>query len=413
MAETLAIHGGTPVRTEPFPSWPVFGEEEERRLIAALRSGQWGKIDGSEVTRFEKRFAEYHGAKHGVGVVNGTTGLRLALLALGIEAGDEVIVPPFTFLATASSVVEANATPVFADLNLNTFNIDPGAIEAAITPRTRAVIPVHLGGLPCDMDPIMEIAQRHNLTVIEDCAHAHGAEYKGRRVGSIGHLSMFSFQASKNLNSGEGGMVLTSDDELAARLWSIHNCGRQPDRAWYEHFILGGNHRLSEFQGAILHAQWDRFDQQAQTREENGRYLGERLARVPGIFPQARDANCTRHAYHLFPLRIDPDVFGVSREAFLKALTAEGIPAAAAYPVPLYRQPLFEKLLFGPYTGYRRARPNLDYKETSCPNCETISFTQGVWLEQRMMLGTRRDMDDIAGAVGKVYENRERLAQTE
>ncbi|MFH1265675.1 MAG: aminotransferase class I/II-fold pyridoxal phosphate-dependent enzyme, partial [Planctomycetota bacterium] len=150
MAETLAIHGGTPVRTEPFPSWPVFGEEEERRLIAALRSGQWGKIDGSEVTRFEKRFAEYHGARHGVGVVNGTTGLRLALLALGIEAGDEVIVPPFTFLATASSVVEANATPVFADLDLNTFNIDPAAIEKAITGRTKAIIPVHLGGLPAN-----------------------------------------------------------------------------------------------------------------------------------------------------------------------------------------------------------------------------------------------------------------------
>lgn len=413
MADTLAIHGGAPVRTEPFPSWPVFGEEEERRLIAVLRSGRWGKIDGSEVTRFEKRFAEYHGAKHGLGVVNGTTGLRLALLALGIEAGDEVVVPPFTFLATASSVVEANATPVFADLNLNTFNIDPDAIEAAVTPRTRAVIPVHLGGLPCDMDPIMEIARRHNLTVIEDCAHAHGAEYKGRRVGSIGHLSMFSFQASKNLNSGEGGMVLTSDDELAARLWSIHNCGRRPDRAWYEHFILGGNHRLSEFQGAILHAQWDRFEEQAKTREENGRHLGERLARVPGIFPQARDANCTRHGYHLFPFRIDPDVFGISRETFLKALVAEGIPAAAAYPVPLYRQPVFEKLLFGPYTGYRQARPNLGYQETSCPNCETISFTQGVWLEQSMMLGARRDMDDIALAVEKIHENRASLVRAE
>ncbi|HUT90448.1 MAG TPA: DegT/DnrJ/EryC1/StrS family aminotransferase [Thermoguttaceae bacterium] len=410
MADTLAIHGGTPVRTAPFPSWPIFGDEEERRLLAALKSGKWGKIDGSEVKQFEKRFAEYHGAKHGVAVVNGTTGLRLALLATGIEAGDEVIVPPFTFLATASTVIEVNATPVFADLQLDTFNIDPAAIEAAITPRTRVIVPVHLGGLPCDMDAILDVARRHSLMVLEDCAHAHGAAYKGRRVGSFGNMAMFSFQGSKNLNSGEGGIVLTSDDELAARLWSLHNCGRRPGRAWYEHFVLGGNNRLSEFQGAILHAQWERFEEQAQRREENGLYLDERLSSIPGIHPQARTADCTRHAYHLFPFRIDPAELGASREAFLEALNGEGIPAAAAYPVPLYRQPVFEQLLFGPYTGYRNARPDLDYKQTSCPNCETISFTQGVWLEHRLLLGTRQDMDDVADAIRKVYDNRDRLA---
>ena len=411
MADTLAIHGGKPLRSKPFPSWPIFGEEEERRLIAALRSGKWGKIDGNEVTQFEKRFAEYHQAKHAVGVVNGTTGLRMALLAIGIEAGDEVIVPPFTFLATASTVVEVNATPVFADIQLETSNIDPGAVEAAITPRTRAIIPVHLGGLPADMDAIIQIAGRHGLTVIEDCAHAHGASYKGRRVGSIGHMAMFSFQASKNLNSGEGGIVVTSDDELAARLWSIHNCGRRPGRAWYEHFLLGGNNRLSEFQGAILHAQWERFEEQAEAREENGKYLAECLARIPGIYPQVRNADCTRHGYHLFSFRIDPAEFGIPRKIFLEALAAEGIPAAAAYPVPLYRQPVFEELLFGPYTGYRNARPDLDYRKTSCPNCETISFTQGMWLEHRLLLGSRQDMDDIAGAIAKIHENRDRLAK--
>ena len=411
MSETLAIHGGKPVRTEPFPAWPIFGEEEERRLLAVLRSGTWGKIDGNVVTDFEKRFAEYHQAKHGIAVVNGTTGLRMALLAAGIEAGDEVIVPPFTFLATASTVVEVNATPVFADVQLETFNIDPAAIEAAITPRTRVIVPVHLGGLPCDMDAILGIAERHHLIVIEDCAHAHGAAYKGRRVGSFGAMAMFSFQASKNLNSGEGGIVITSDDQLAARLWSIHNCGRRPERAWYEHFLLGGNNRLSEFQGAILHAQWERFEEQAETREQNGTCLIERLADVPGIYPQARDAACTRHGYHLFSFRLDPAEFGVSREAFLEALAAEGVPAAAAYPVPLYRQPVFEKRLFGPYTGYRSARPDLDYRQTCCPNCETISLAQGIWLEHRLLLGTREDMDDVAGAIRKIQENRDRLAR--
>jgi dTDP-4-amino-4,6-dideoxygalactose transaminase len=397
------------VRTEPFPSWPIFGEEEERRLVEVVRSGRWGKIGAEQVVGFERAFAAYHQAGHGIAVVNGTTGLRLALLAMGIEAGDEVIVPPFTFLATASSVVEVNATPIFADIDVDTFNVAPEAVEAAVTSRTRAIICVHLGGLPARMDPIMEIARRHNLTVIEDCAHAHGAEYKGRRVGSIGHLAVFSFQASKNLNSGEGGIVLTSDDELAARLWSLHNCGRRPGHAWYEHFLLGGNHRLSEFQGAVLHAQWERFESQAATREENGTYLAERLAPIPGIHPQARDADCTRHAYHLFALRIDADEFGLAREVFLKALNAEGIPAAAAYPVPLYRQPVFEQARFGPYTGYRNVRPDLDYREVYCPNCETISFAQGVWLEHRLLLGTRSDMDDVARAIRKVYDHRDCL----
>jgi len=410
MSGSLAILGGTPVRTEPFPPWPVFGEPEERRLLEVVRSGKWGKIGAEQVVSFERAFAQYHQARHAVAVVNGTTGLRIALLAMGIEAGDEVIVPPFTFLATASAVAEVNATPVFADIELDTFNISPAAIEAAITPRTRAIIPVHLGGLPVKMKPITEIARRHGLIVIEDCAHAHGAEYRGRRVGAIGHMGMFSFQSSKNLSSGEGGIVLTNDDELAARLWSIHNCGRQPGRAWYEHFVLGGNHRLGEFQGAILNAQWERFEDQAATREENGKYLAGQLDAVPGIHPQARDADCTRHAYHLFALRFDPGTFGFARERFLDALRGEGIPAAPAYPVPLYRQPLFQKTLFGPYTGYRSARPDLDYSRTRCPNCETISCVQGVWLEHRLLLGTRRDMDDIVRAVQKIYDQRERLS---
>jgi dTDP-4-amino-4,6-dideoxygalactose transaminase len=409
MTDTLALEGGTPVRTEPFPTWPQFGDEEEQTLLAVLRGGQWGKIAGTEVSRFERRFAEYHQASHAVAVVNGTTGLRLALMAIGIEAGDEVIVPPFTFIATASAVVEVNATPVFADLDLETFNISPAAIEQALTPRTRAIIPVHLGGLPANMDAIMEIARRHNLSVIEDAAHAHGAEYKGRRIGSIGQMSMFSFQSSKNVNCGEGGIVLTSDDHLAARLWSLHNCGRKPDRAWYEHFILGGNHRLSEFLGALLNTQWDRFEQQARRREENGRYLAQRLEPVPGIHPQARDADCTRHAYHLFAFRIDPAEFGTSRERFLQALTAEGIPAAAAYPVPLYRQPVFEQHAFGPYARHPRCEPKPDQAQVHCPNCETISYHQGVWMEHTLMLGERKDIDDIADAIEKIHQHRARL----
>ncbi len=404
MTDTLAIHGGSPVRTEPFPSWPIFGEEEERRLLQALRSGNWGKLAGDEVAQFEQQFAEYHQAKHAVAVVNGTVALRIAMMAAGIQAGDEVIVPPYTFIATASAVIEANATPVFADLELDTFNIDPQAIQAAITPRTRAVIPVHFGGLPCNMDAIMDIAGRHNLIVIEDACHAHGAEYKGRRVGAIGNMGVFSFQSSKNFTSGEGGIILTNDDDLAGRCWSIQNCGRMPDRQWYEHFTMGGNYRLSEFQGAVLNAQFDRFEQQAETRERNGKHLAERLSAVPGICPQTRTADCTRHGYHLFSFRLDQETFGTSRETFLESLNAEGIPAIAGYPTPIYRQPMFENQAFGPYTGCLLDNPELDYRKVNCPNCETICRAQGVWLEQRLLLGTERDMDDIVRAVEKVSE---------
>ena len=400
------MHGGPPVRRSPFPSWPVFGEAEEHRLTRALRSGKWGRLDGEEVAHFERRFADYHQARHGIAVVNGTVALRLALLAAGIQAGDEVIVPPYTFIATASAVVEANAVAVFADLQLDTINIDPKAIEAAVTSRTRAIIPVHFGGLPVNMDAILEIAARHNLIVIEDACHAHGAAYKGRRVGGIGHLGVFSFQSSKNLTCGEGGIIVTNDDALAERCWSLHNCGRKPDRPWYEHFRLGGNCRLSEFQGALLNAQWERFPSQADARERNGLALAERLALIPGIDPQTRTADCTRHGYHLFSIRFNSEEWGVSRAAFLEALSAEGIPNFQGYPIPLYEQVLFTEQEFESYSG---ARSKTDYGQAHCPQCEKICSQQGVWLPQNLLLGGRQEVEDIAAAFEKVFTQRATL----
>ena len=404
--EQLAIHGGRPVRSEAFPAWPQFGQAEEERLLVALRKGAWGKVQGSEVKRFERRFAEYHQCKHGIGVVNGTVAIRIALTALGIGPGDEVIVPPFTFVATASAVIEANATPVFADIELETSNIDPKAIEAAITPRTKAIIVVHLGGLPCKMDTIMDLARRHGLVVIEDACHAHGAEYKGRRLGSIGDVSAFSFQSSKNLTAGEGGIILTNNDDLAQRCWSIHNCGRVPGGKWYEHHRIGGNYRLGEFQGAVLNAQWDRFEQQAQTRERNGLYLDRLLGGLEGISPQVRTADCTRHAYHIYSLLCDPRVLGFSRQTFIEAMAAEGVPLMAAYPIPLYREPLFAKRVFGPFNS----AADVNYNQVSCPQCEILSTERGVWIEQRYLLGTQKDMDDVVHAIWKVYGNREKLS---
>ena len=407
MSQSLAILGGQPVRPRPFTSWPIFGEPEEQRLLRTLRSGKWGKLHGPEVAEFEQRFAAMHGAKHGIGVVNGTVSLRIALMAAGIQAEDEVIVPPYTFLATATAVVEANAVPVFADIDLETFNLDPKAVEAAITPRTRVIMPVHMAGQVADMDAIMAIAKRHKLVVIEDAAHAHAAIYRKSPAGSIGQMGSFSFQSSKNLTSGEGGIIITSDDTLAEACRSIHNCGRIAGGLWYEHHVISANYRLGEFQGAILNGQLDRLEAQTQTRDRNGQYLAARLSRLPGIHPQKRPADCTRHSYHLFLFRIDAAAFGAPRQAVLKALEAEGIPVCGGYALPLYRQPLFLNRAFGPYLP--NASQTLDYGKVSCPNCEKICREQGAWFEQSLFLGSQTDMDDIANAFEKVYQQREAL----
>lgn len=403
----LALLGGTPIRTRPFPTWPIFGDAEEARLLRTLRSGRWGRLDGDEVAEFERRFAALHGCRHGIAVVNGTVSLRIALLAAGIRAEDEVVVPPYTFISTASAVIEANAIPVFADIDVNTFNLDPRAAEAALTPRTRAIIPVHFAGQPAEMDAIMRVAQARGLTVIEDAAHAHGASYRGRPAGSIGHLASFSFQSSKNLTAGEGGMITTNDDALAESCRSIQNCGRVPGGLWYEHHVISGNYRLGEFQGAVLNCQLDRLDEQARARDANGQYLASVIAALPGLHPQARSADCTRHGYHLFMLRLDAAAFGVPRAAVLSALEAEGIPCSTGYGFSLPRQPLFRNKAFGPFLP--GAVDRLDYRDTRCPVSDLICREQCIWLEQHLLLGSREDTEDIARAFEKVYEYRDAL----
>ncbi len=404
MTSTLALFGGTPQRRAPFPSWPVFDERDEARLLRALRSGAWGRLQGSEVAEFEQRFAAMHGCRHGIAVVNGTVSLRIALIAAGLQADDEVIVPAYTFLSTASAVVEANMVPVFVDVDLDTFNIDPLAVETAITPRTRAIVPVHFAGQPADMDAIQAIADRHDLFVLEDAAHAHGASHNGRPAGSLGAAASFWVQSSKNLTSGEGGIITTNDDGLAAMCRSIHNCGRVPDGIWYEHHVISANYRLGEFQGAVLNTQLDRLESQTRTRDTNGRHLAARLAALPGIHPQARPASCTRHSQHLFMLRVVKDEFGVAREDLLAALQAEGIPCSGGYGYPLPEQPLFRNKAFGPYLPQSRTR--LDVGAARYPNSGLICREQGIWFDQSMMLGSREDMDDIADAIEKVHVNR-------
>jgi dTDP-4-amino-4,6-dideoxygalactose transaminase len=406
----LALRGGSPVRTTPFTSWPEHGIAEEEAVVRAVRSGKWGRQEGSEVAQFEQDFARYHDSTYGIAVLNGSISLKIALLAAGIQAGDEVIVPPYTFLATASVVVEVNAVPVFVDVHPDSYCLDPIKVEAAITPRTKAIMVVHLGGLAADMDALIAIAKKHNITLIEDAAHAHGGEYKGKKLGSLGDMGSFSFQSSKNLCSGEGGLITTNNTKLEEIARSIHNCGRSAGGAWYGHQILGGNNRLSEIQGALLSAQLTRLEAQTKRRDANGRYLNEKLGEIPGLSPLPRDQGETIHPYHLYVFRYNANAWdGIPRARFLEAMIAEGIVVSGGYTVPLYEQPVFQYKRFGPYSGANGYDADLAANAARCPVTEKASREEGCWLTQNYLLGTQEDMDDIVRAAAKVYENRQDL----
>ncbi|MFB0546991.1 MAG: DegT/DnrJ/EryC1/StrS family aminotransferase [Anaerolineae bacterium] len=389
MREKLAIEGGEPLRTDPFPSWPVFDHREEEALSEVVRSGQWGVLTGMKVKEFEARFAEFQAARYGICVVNGTAALEIAMRAAGIGPGDEVITTPYTFIATASAALLVGALPVFVDIDPETYLLDVTKVEEAITERTKALVPVHIGGCPADMDAIMDIASKHGLRVIEDACQAWGAEWKGRRVGAIGHLGAFSFQASKNITAGEGGIIVTNDAPLADRCWSLHNVGRLKGGAWYEHEILGWNYRMTEWQGAVLLVQLERLPEQIARRSRNAAYLAGELGCIEGIRPLTIDERVTQHAWHLFIFRYEADRFGgLSRDAFIEALNAEGIPCSAGY------RPL------------NRSRAILEATNVatpaSCPVAERACCEEAVWLPQNVLLGTRQDMDHIVEAVAKI-----------
>ena len=396
----LAVCGGKPVRTRPFPSWPQYGAQDERAVALAVRGGVWG-YSGKHTARFEKRFAEYVGARYGVTCTNGTAALMVALLACGVEEGAEVIVPCYTFIATASCAVWVNAIPVFVDIDPETFNLDAAAVAAAITPRTRAIIPVHFGGVAANMDAINRIARRHGLFVIEDACHAHGAEYRGRRCGSLGDLGCFSFQSTKNLNCGEGGFIAGNDEKLTDLSRAFTHIGRLKHSAWYEHVVAGGNFRLTDIQSALLLSQLRRLDRQTDRRNENGLYLTRELGKIEGIVPQKRGREITRCSHHIFIFRVDSKRFPVPRDRFLEALQAEGIPGRPGYAKPLNQQPVFVRKNFGPFAPRARKRRDLDYGSLRFPVAEKLC-SESVYLLFDVMLGARRDMADIVKAVRKI-----------
>jgi dTDP-4-amino-4,6-dideoxygalactose transaminase len=321
------VLGGAPVRTAAFPSWPVQDGREEQALVSVLKSGRWGRGNGDRVKAFETQYATATGAAHCLATANGTSALLTTVNALGIGPGDEVIVPPYTFVATINVVLARHALPVFVDTDIETFQIDAKKIAGAITDRTRLIMPVHLGGSVADMDTIMATAAARGIDVLEDACQSHLAQWKGRHVGSIGTAGCFSFQASKNLNSGEGGAVITSDRELFEKAYAFQNNGRSREGSGVADGAAALNLRLTEFQGALLLAQMTRLEAQSKQRESNAAYLTQQLAQIPGITPAKMYAGVTRNAYHLYMFRYSSEGFaGMSRAAFLKALRPRGCP---------------------------------------------------------------------------------------
>ncbi len=350
----LAIHGGNPVRTKPFQSWPQYDEEIDA-AVQVLRSGKHARQSGSYVSRFEEAFAGYFGVKHAIAVSSGTAAIHVALAALGIGPGDDVINTAHCFIGTATPVVHCGAVPIFADIDPRTFNIDPKSVHEKITPYTKAIVPVHLNGCPAEMDRLQEIARQYQLFIIEDAAQAHGATYNGKLVGTFGELGCFSFWEDKIIStSGEGGMIITNDEQLAKRARMIHHHGElrqdgdyyQGERLYY-HPFLGYNFRMTEVQGAIGLVQLKKLPQYISLRRKNAHLLTQRIREIEGIIPPYEPENVT-HVYYKYILKLDRQVLRTPALEIATALSAEGIPATRRYPTPLHQQPIFvEKRGFG------------------------------------------------------------------
>ena len=405
----LALLGGKKAKTKPFPLWPQFDDSERRALNEVLESRVWWRTPGTKTLEFEQAFAEFHGARHGIAVTNGTAALEITMAALDIGPGDEVIVPDFTFVATASAVLFANALPVLVDVLPGTYCLDPRLAEAAITPRTKAIVAVHMGGHPADLDALSELARQKGIALIEDSAHAHASEWRGRRIGTFGVAGTFSFQSSKLITAGEGGLIITNDDALERKSRSIHDCGRMPGEWFYNHFIYGSNYRLSEWQGAVLMTQLGRLEEQTRRRHQNGRLLDRELGKVPGIIPQQLDERCTRNSQYAYIFLVDSTEFaGISTERFIEAMNAEGIPNQASYP-PLDQLHMFRNNEYRKCLSGRQAQEEHDFLKQTFPNTHRAA-RHTVWIPQPALLGDEQDMQEIVAAIRKIQENAKQLA---
>ncbi len=406
----LAITGGTPTRTDPFPRWPHLDETDVEAVAAVVRSGLVGgwPEPGAKAGEFARGFAAYQGAGHGIVMVNGTVTMEVALKALGIGWGDEVIVPALTFAATAYAAIAAGALPVIVDVDPVHLTMDPAAVEAAITPRTRAIMPVHLGQQMADMDRLMEIAARHDLRVVEDCAHAHGQQWSGKGAGCIGDFGSFSHQSSKILSSGEGGTLLTSDDALARRAHSLIDCGRPKDAAEQE-YTFGSNYRLGELQCALLVQGLTRFEAQRAEREAAAAEFERLAADIPGVRLYPRDERITRSSFYRFIFAVEEDGFaGAGNVRVVEALEAEGIPAEIQYP-PMSHYDLFQPSLSRLPVPVVHA-DRLDPARMSFPVAEQAALREAVYLDEAIFRDGLRGVHDTVEALAKVQAHAHELA---
>lgn len=392
----LALFGGSAVRTKSFPSWPRTSDAIRERVLDTLSNDKWG-VGSKTIAEFNDNFANYHDAKYCISLHSGTSALWVALKAAGVKAGDEVIIPAYTFIATATAVLMANAVPVFADIDLKTGNMDPNDIVSKISNKTKVILPVHIGGSPVDLKAIKTLAETHNLLVIEDAAQAHGARYGDKKVGAIGLGGIFSFQSSKNMSSGEGGAIITNDESFADACFSYHNCGRVRNGKWYEHHRLGSNLRMSALNAAMLIPQLDTLDHDMNLRGENRKSLDNFLHGLNGLTSMEMSDGATRSANHIYMCRYNETEFsGISRETFFKAMQAEGVYTYKGYN-PLYREPLF----ITNEEEYPWLK-NRDYESLNLAQTEIFAEKEAVWLKQNHLLGDKKDIQDVMDAFEKV-----------
>jgi dTDP-4-amino-4,6-dideoxygalactose transaminase len=399
LIERPAVLGGAPVRQRDYPSWPVWDEHERTALLDVLDAGGWWQGNGKVAATFAADFAAYHGATFGMALTNGTHTLEAALVACDVGEGDEVIVPGMTFVASAAAVLAVNATPVLVDIDADTLCIDPAAAEAAITPRTKAIVAVHVAGAAADLDALTELCARRGLRLIEDCAHAHGTFWRGRGVGSWGDFGSFSMQRSKLMTAGEGGVLICNDEALRDAAWAYADCGRVKGQWFYHHATYGSNLRMTEWQGAVLSGQLQRFPDQNRTRNDNAVALNAALDEIPGVRTPRRDPRMDSQGNYCFVFHYDAEQFaGLPLRNFEAALAAEGIPMGVSYP-SLTDLAVFRNRNFAP--RLREHAPTIDYSTQHLPRAEHAAAST-VWLQHRLLLAEREDVLDVARAVARI-----------
>jgi len=411
----LAILGGEPTRKKPFTPWPQFKASDVERIVKVVESRHWGgfPVPSKHNGEFAQRFAEMHGAKYGLCLANGTIALYAATLALGLKFGDEVIMPAYTWDGTAVAVLQAGAVPVFVDVDPDTYCLDPEAVRAAISSRTRALMPVHMAMRFADMDALLAIAREHKLVIIEDCAHAHGGEFQGRGAGAGGDAGCFSFQESKLMTGGEGGIVLTNRLDCYEALQSVINCGRPSMTDQFERKMLGANYRMTELQAALLLGQLEALPEFREKRTKRAAQLGKALESIPNVRPLPPQPRLTRETIYNYVFQYRPTGQAPTRDLFVAALDKEGIPCDGRFYEPVYSSDLFHVTPENcPQLVVGRDKP-MDYKQCKCPVSERAGYHESVWLPQFLLIGDDSDVQDVIRAIEKVVSNLDELSKAD